>query len=165
MKIINKNIIEAANQEEFDVIVHGCNCFCVQGGGVAFYMNKEFNTLSFEMEKDVYKGDINKLGTIDYEYLSYEDDRWVKYPDENGRWVTKRLVVVNAYTQYNYGTDSIKLDYSALRLCFKKINKLFPNSVIGMPKIGCGLAGGDWEVVERIINQDLTDCTVKVYEI
>ena len=35
MKIIKGDLIKLALQGEFDVIVHGCNCFCTMGAGIA----------------------------------------------------------------------------------------------------------------------------------
>ena len=32
-----------------------------------------------------------------------------------------------------------------------------------MPRIGCGLAGGDWNKVEKIINETLIDKGIEVY--
>jgi hypothetical protein len=48
------------------VIVHGCNCYCTQKAGLAPQMVKAFRTDYLPMEDDNYKGDINKLGTIDW---------------------------------------------------------------------------------------------------
>ena len=61
---------------------------------------------------------------------------------------THELVVVNSYTQYNYGknhTDGVSkpLDYEALTMCMRKINHTFKGKRIGLPQIGAGLAGGD----------------------
>jgi O-acetyl-ADP-ribose deacetylase (regulator of RNase III) len=41
------------------------------------------------------------------------------------------------------------------------------DATIHMPRIGCGLAGGDWNVVESIINRTLTlrDVEVIVYDL
>lgn len=37
---------------------------------------------------------------------------------------------------------------------------------VAIPKIGCGLAGGDWEVVSRIIDEATgDDLDVYVYEL
>lgn len=74
------------------------------------------------------------------------------------------FAVINAYTQYDYGTDKINLDYDALRLCLRKINMLCDGLDIGLPKIGCGLAGGDWNIVSKIIEEELQDCkSVTIY--
>jgi O-acetyl-ADP-ribose deacetylase (regulator of RNase III) len=32
-----------------------------------------------------------------------------------------------------------------------------------MPRIGCGIGGGNWEEVERIINKTLDNFQVEVY--
>ena len=130
----------------FDVVVHGCNCMCVQRRGLAKQMNEAFGTnnqFCFPLEARKYKGDYNKLGNI-------------QYNRRNG------VVIVNAYTQYSFGTQKRHLDYLALALCLKKINKLFWSKHIGIPQIGCGLAGGDWKVVSRMIKRYLKDCKVTI---
>ena len=77
------------------------------------------------------------------------------------------MVVVNSYTQYNYGRnhsdgESHPLNYAALRLCLNKINHEYKGKRIGLPKIGCGLAGGDWNRVKDITKQELKDCIITV---
>ena len=144
------DLIEKALNCEFDVIVQGNNCFCVQGAGLAPQMVKAFSTDLFIMEDKIFKGDINKLGCIDYRY----------YP-------VLSLTVVNAYTQYNYSKNNIDsnynpIDYEALTLCMRKINKIFKGKHIGLPQIGCGLAGGDWNKVKEIIQTELKDCTTTI---
>lgn len=147
---IEGDLIEKALNGDFDVIVQGNNCFCTQGAGLAPQMVEAFATDKFPLEKPIYRGDINKLGCIDYQY----------YPILN-------LFVVNAYTQYNYGKNhidgSIKpLDYEALTLCMRKINKVFEGKHIGLPQIGAGLAGGDWEKIKQIIQNELINCKVTI---
>jgi hypothetical protein len=138
------------------------------GAGIAPQMVNEFGCNEFEMENDFYRGDINKLGTIDYQTLWYEDNNhWTRYPDEVGKWATHQLVVVNSYTQYKYGgnhTDGVNkpLDYEALTLCLRKINHIFNGKRIGLPQIGAGLAGGDWNRIKQIIQTELKDCDVTV---
>jgi O-acetyl-ADP-ribose deacetylase (regulator of RNase III) len=44
----------------------------------------------------------------------------------------------------------------------RKINMEFAGKRIGMPKIGAGLAGGNWNRIEHIINTELKDCKVTV---
>jgi O-acetyl-ADP-ribose deacetylase (regulator of RNase III) len=168
-KEINGNLITLSLNGEFDVITHGCNCQCVQGAGLAPQMVKHFRTDTFKMEKKEYKGDINKLGTIDYEKLHFSnwDQRFEKYPDD-GDTIPFSLYVVNSYTQYHYGKNHIDgiekpLDYEALTLCLRKINFKFKGKRIGLPGlIGCGLAGGDSDIVKKIIKTELKDCDVTI---
>jgi hypothetical protein len=126
-------------------------------------MAKAFKCDTFDMEDEEHKGDINKLGTIDYEllYFSNWDKKFQKYQDEGDK-ILYKLYVVNSYTQYNYGTDSRPLDYDALALCLRKINFTFKGKHIGLPQIGAGLAGGNWNRIQSIIQQELRDCKVTV---
>lgn len=134
----------------FDVIVHGCNCFCTMRRGVAPQMARAFHCDSFPMEAPIHKGDINKLGTIDYK----------SFPLNN-----RTLQVVNAYTQYHYNWNSkygIPLDYDALRMCMRKIGMEFQGARVGLPKIGAGVAGGDWGIIENIIQDELQNCNITI---
>lgn len=68
MKTVHGDLIQMTYDWEFDVIGHGCNCFCVQKAGIAKQMVKHFGTDYkngfFTPEDEMYRGDINKLGTI-----------------------------------------------------------------------------------------------------
>jgi len=55
----------------------------------------------------------------------------------------KPVTVINAYGQFGCGIDKRRTAYEALEKALTKVNKDFPEGTIGMPKIGCGLAGGD----------------------
>ena len=163
---IHGDLIQIAHQFKFDVITHGCNCHCTMGAGIAPQMAKAFGCNTFKMEGHEYKGDINKLGTIDYELLHFSawDQRFQRYPDE-GDEILHKMYVVNSYSQYNYGANHADgvarpLDYEALTLCLRKINKIFSGKKIGLPLIGCGLAGGDESIVKPLIRRELGDCDV-----
>lgn len=144
---IEGDLIELAQTGKFDVVAHGCNCFCTMKRGIAPQMAKAFDCDNFELEKLMYKGDIRKLGNIDFKSIG-------------------TLTVVNIYSQYHFHdpspTSGIPLDYDALRLAFRKMNILFAKQHIGLPKIGCGYAKGDWNKVQRIIEQELKDCNITV---
>lgn len=152
-KEIKGDLIQLAIQGNFDVVTHGCNCMCNMGAGIAPQMDKAFNCSKFDLEHTLYKGDIHKLGDIDYKHISIG--------------IKKTIVVINSYTQYNYGRNhkdgtTNPLDYEALTLCMRKINHLFKGKHIGLPKIGAGLAGGDWNKIKQIIQTELKDCDITV---
>jgi O-acetyl-ADP-ribose deacetylase (regulator of RNase III) len=44
----------------------------------------------------------------------------------------------------------------------RKMNRVFKGMRIGLPQIGCGLAGGDWNRVKEIIQRELKDMDVTV---
>lgn len=147
MKIVKGNLIDKALAGEFDIIVHGCNCQCRMKSGIA----KEIAARIPEAEaadNATTKGDASKLGSWSHAHTMPTD----------GHYVT----VINAYTQVYWGTDSRKVDYGAIRKVFRSLSKALIGNYegyrVGYPKIGCGLAGGDWEIVSKIIDEELEGC-------
>jgi O-acetyl-ADP-ribose deacetylase (regulator of RNase III) len=57
--------------------------------------------------------------------------------------------------------------YSALQRCLQRVAMIAQSlsASIHMPRIGCGLAGGKWELVEKIIEQELAEFNVTVYDL
>ncbi len=168
-KEIEGDLIDLAFKGDFQVVAHGVNCLCTMGAGIAPKMAKAFGCDTFEKEQRRYIGDSNKLGTIDFKASYLEDNKWVKYQENDDFWkYNSSLWVINAYTQYDYGIKNgeIPLDYEALTLCLRKINRMFKGKKIGLPAIGCGLAGGDWNKVKLIIQKELVnmDVTVVIYK-
>jgi O-acetyl-ADP-ribose deacetylase (regulator of RNase III) len=159
---VDGDLITLAREGKFDVIAHGCNCHSTMGAGIAPQMVKAFGCDQFVMER--IGSDVNKLGNIDYQQFILT--KLTADSIKNGNFKPE-LTVVNAYTQFNYGRnhadgDSKPLSYEALTLCMKKINILFAGKHIGLPKIGAGLAGGDWEKIKGIIQRELVDCKVTI---
>lgn len=163
-KEITGDLIAIALKGNFDVIAHGCNCMSKMGAGLAVQMNRSFDCSSFEMEN--WGPNIHKLGCIDYETFVL---------GKNGHWNIRNggniehypiFYVVNAYTQYYPSVRTKPLDYEALTLCMRKINHTFKGKRIGLPKIGAGLAGGEWLRIRTIIELELKDCdtTVVIYK-
>lgn len=138
--VVKGDIIRLTLKGDFDVIVQGCNCFNTMGAGFAKQVKKVFAE-AWQADQKTRKGDRTKLGTITYALIEHQG---------------REFYVINAYTQFNYGREKIQyVDYDAVRSCFKEIAKVFENKHIAYPKIGCGLAGGDWNVVSNIINEEL----------
>lgn len=61
--------------------------------------------------------------------------------------------------------DYVPIRYDAVRECLQKVNKHAEenNATLHMPRIGCGLAGGDWFEIEKIIHEVVT-VNVTVYD-
>ena len=138
MKIRYGNLIEIAH--EYDVIVHGCNCFNTMGAGFARQVARNWPDAEY-VDSLTTKGAVSKLGKISMSPFVY-DTRGV-------------FVVVNAYTQFDYRGDSMRVSYEAVGSCFEQVAALFPDKRIAYPKIGAGLGGGDWGVISQIIDKEL----------
>jgi O-acetyl-ADP-ribose deacetylase (regulator of RNase III) len=145
---VKGDLIALAKEGKFDVITHGCNCVCTMGAGIAVPMAQNFGCSTFPLEDLSKRGDVNKLGQIE----------WKKYPIS----IDNSVYVVNSYTQYHPNPLLKPLDYEALTLCMRKINHTFKGMHVGLPQIGAGLAGGDWELIKVIIQKELKDCDVTI---
>ena len=153
IKEVYGNIIDMAINGKLDVIAHGCNCFNMQGAGLAAQMSDRLGTHLMKKEQDRFHGDINKLGTIDYGFV-HQLKNGLYIPTQNID--SGEFAVVNAYTQYQGGRNG---DYSAVRLCLKKIAHEFGEHYrIGLPLLGCGIAGLDEEIFIKLVEQDMKDC-------
>jgi len=139
MKTVKGDLIKLALEGKFDIIIHGCNCFCTMGAGIAKAIKSEFPE-AFKVDQTTEKGDKSKLG-------SYTQTTTIR--NEHS------IIVINAYTQFNYRGKGIKADYDAIRNVFKELKSEFTGKRFGFPLIGAGLAGGDWEVISEIISEEL----------
>lgn len=141
MNVVHGDLLSLMEDGTFDVMIHGCNCFNTMGGGIAGQISKRWPMVS-AVDILTESGDINKLGQIQIVPQRRNDGT--------------DFYVVNAYTQYEYGTDKMNVDYEAIVMAFRKVAKSFlPGTQIAYPRIGCGLAGGDWDVVKEIIANEL----------
>lgn len=138
---------------EARVIVHGCNCFCNMGSGVAKAIKLHFPE-AFQADQETTRGDKKKLGTI-------------SYAESKGK------LVVNAYTQHGYGHQARQIkgksdlfEYRKFVSCLAAIRELTSeDDTIAFPKIGAGLAGGDWDKIEEMIRKGLHDRNVLIHVI
>lgn len=135
-------LIEAAKSGRLSAIAHQANCFNTMKSGIAPLI-AAYCPEAYEADQKTEKGNKSKLGTFTYGFSS------------NG------VMVWNLYGQYNYGRvpGVVYTNYDALFQALSKMGAWLYNSsgpnTIGLPKLGCGLAGGDWQVVEQIIKDTL----------
>jgi O-acetyl-ADP-ribose deacetylase (regulator of RNase III) len=140
MKIVQGDLLQFALQGYFDVIVHGCNCQCAMGKGIALSIKQQFPE-AYDADLRTPRADRAKLGTIS----TAEIER-----------PPARFTVVNAYTQFHYRGEGVLADYDAIRSAFRLVRQRFAGRRIGYPKIGAGLAKGDWPTIAAIIDEELS---------
>lgn len=131
MKIVNGDLLDLFRKGEFDAIGHCCNCFCKMGAGIAGQISKQF-PLAYDMDKTTIISDYNKLGNYTKATVEISD---------------KTLgSIYNLYGQYRPGSN---FDPVAFELATDKMSFDLPKgSKVGLPyKIGCGIAGGNWDEV------------------
>ncbi len=139
MQVVKGDLIKLALQKEFDVIIHGCNCQCAMGAGIAKAIKDTFPE-AYAADLKTEKGSKDKLGTISCAVVNRNEHE---------------TTIVNGYTQYHWTGPGVLADYDAIRAVLRHIKDNFSGKKIGYPKIGAGLAGGDWDVIAKIIDQEL----------
>lgn len=145
------NIITASEP----LIIHGCNCQGVMGSGVALAVKNRFPKAYTEYVK-----------LHSEEGLSLGFMQFVNCFDKLGsKWIG------NAFTQENYGRspNTQYCDYKAIRNCLETVREFLfsqDHNSFAMPKIGCGLGGGDWNIVLKIIEEvfESTNLTISIYD-
>lgn len=131
------------------VIAHGVNCQGVMGSGVALAIRQKWPNV-YDAYRSKVKTETNEypssclLGSVQYV---------TTFPDYVG--LETFPVVANCFTQDSFGRDKRHVDYEAVAKCFNSLSfrvRLYGH--LNIPKIGAGLGGGDWNVIESIIKSE-----------
>lgn len=115
------------------IIAHGCNAQGVMGSGIAKQIRDKYPEAyqTYLLQCQSKPGLLGSTSLVE---------------------VTKTLKVANCITQEFYGRDPklVYVDYSALCRCMTTL--VYQPEDIHIPKIGAGLANGNWLIIEKIIN-------------
>ena len=132
------------------VIVHICNDIGAWGAGFVLALSKKW-----KQPEEQYRA-LERYTLGDAHFVQVEPD----------------IIVVNMIAQHGIGRDELgnpPIRYDALKKALEKVDEFcWMNSAetphsIHMPRIGCGLAGGRWELVSETI-QMAVECPVTVYD-
>lgn len=148
LKIVKGDLLLAREA----AICHQVNCKNTMGAGVA----KALYTKWPEVKREYHafcdgKRPRDLLGKIQIVELA-------EFPAGN-------KVVINVFGQLNCGHDGICYTrYDALAQAFDELNKVCAFKTVAFPfGFGCGLAGGDWATIEKLMLEHLYNTEVTVY--
>ena len=139
MKEIKGDLLKLA--KDYDIIIHGCNCFNTMGAGIAKQIKEKY-PIAYEVDLETKYGDQDKLGTYTEAYDEKDD-----------------VIIINAYTQYYLGSN---FNYEAFKKIMSMINHNFIGKHIAIPQIGAGIGGGDWSLIKDILNNVMKDVKLTV---
>lgn len=149
VKYATGDLVQKIREGAVDVALHGCNCFHTMGAGIARQLKDAFPEV-YQADLTTARGDYGKMAT------------WSMATLPSGQRI------FNCYTQFSFGPlrgRTELVDYAALQACLKGLGLLLKSEDrIGMPWIGCGLAGGDRMVVQSIIEKELGHLDVTVFD-
>lgn len=75
--------------------------------------------------------------------------------------------ILNAYTQFGIRNSNVPcvFRYDAFGQVIDKLNEEYAGKIVGMPWIGCGLAGGDRAKVLKILHDRVKTFECRIYEL
>lgn len=138
IKFIDGNIFLRLSASKPTYICQQVNCKGVTGAGLAMQIRSQWPVVYRRYLGLCYGDDGNKLGT--YQEVLVEP----------------KLYIVNLFGQDGYGRDKRQTNYAALAAAlfsfFRDCAQKNQDATIRLPYgLGCGLAGGDWDMVFAII--------------
>lgn len=156
VNIIKGDMVLSYQNNELDAYAHQCNCFCRMSRGIAPLLAKA-NPYVRKVDSKTLEGDKNKMGNVSIVdtmgfsvlYNVYGQYHWSKYKEAPNR--------NTCYDSLKNGLYVVKWHLQSLMV---DIND---TKTLGLPLIGCGLAGGDWEgVVLPMIKEIFEDSEIEV---
>ncbi len=130
MRVIRDDILNI----KMGIIVHQVNCIHVMSEGLGLQIRNRY-----PKHYNNYMSTVLSLGNIDVTPINNE------------------LIIIGICGQQGVGRGNCRTNYVAFERCLRhvdNIHKQVPGLPIFMPyKIGCGLSGGDWYTVQRLIEK------------
>lgn len=131
-ELVGRKEIEAAGH---DIIIHGCNAIGAFGSGFAGMLAKDYPAARAT-------------------YIDHHDKNGLSLGDIIWHTESSGLTIAHAITQLNVGTEERRVDYEALYSTLERVLRVcveYGYTDLALPAIGCGLAGGDFEIFKRML--------------
>lgn len=156
--LVPTSYLDSKHHSEHVLIVHGCNALGVMGAGLALQV-KAKSPKAFTVYEEACNTAVDKhllLGTYTH-----------------ARDLEANLTIINAILQLNVGKHKRQVNYEAVARVFERIADVMTEHsdrdfYLAIPKnLGCGLAGGNWNIVSTIILETLKDvpnCNLYIVE-
>lgn len=149
------DVVNAFYLGQVDVLVHQCNARGIMGSGIAKQIKDSFPAAFDDYkQRHTTQGNHLELGQNVITTIERQLEQC------NG-------LIVNLIGQNNFLPRGQKhTSYDAIHDGLTNLKEhLEDYHKVAMPKIGAGLGGGDWKVIEAIINSVFQDRDVFVYEL
>lgn len=131
------------------IIAHICNDIGAWGKGFVLAVSKRWSEPENEYKKWYKDGTNFELGEVQFIQVSVD------------------IYVANMIGQRDIrrGKSGQPIRYEAVDKCLEKVGEkaIELAASIHMPRIGCGLAGGKWEEIEKLINRNISSKGIAVY--
>ena len=130
-------------KDDYPIICHQVNCQGVMGSGIAKQIREKYPQVFLDYKE-----------ALDYKHAGLGDIVVSYEGGINGKQI------ISMFSQDNFGRDGKRYtDYKAFKECLNHIKGIlddyskseYYNSIAFPYLIGCGLGGGDWNIVKGMI--------------
>lgn len=148
IKYINGNLFDS----NAEIICHQANCQGVMGAGVALELKQRYPKVFESYRKDYI------CGRLEPGYVNFT---------KNNR---DQIVASMCGQDTCCGYSKVLTNYDALQECLSKVVKfaksLDISATIALPyMMSCGLAGGDWNIVSKMVEDTFEVFNVEVWKL
>ena len=143
IRYVTGDLLQAPEQ----YLLQGCNAKGVMGSGVAKLIRNKWSK-AYDDYRVAYDSYGLPLGSI------------VPSKQPDGK------IILNAITQETYGRTDVHVSYWAVANVMHQLNRWADKELkdVAMPAVGAGLGGGDWNVIEAIIENEAKNFQPVVYK-
>jgi O-acetyl-ADP-ribose deacetylase (regulator of RNase III) len=125
------------------ILCHQVNCKGVMGSGLAKQIKNKYPHV-YKEYKFLCDTFMSKHLLGEAQYISCDDGH----------------IIANLFSQNDYGKDKFYTNYEALNKCIEDVYcaAAYKNMSVAFPYLlGCDRGGGDWNIVEKIIETNFKD--------
>lgn len=145
----------------YKIIMHVCNDVGAWGAGFVLALSARYPAAE-SMYRYWHKFGYGIKG-VDKEVWPFELGQIQLVP------VAENIMVANMIAQHKLGRakdGTPPIRYEALRECLKKLKEIAGafNASLHAPKLGAGLSGGSWPIIEKILLEELEGIDVTIYD-
>ena len=133
-------------------ILHICNNSGGWGRGFVLALSKKWSRPERE-----YRVRDKTLGTNQYIWIPQ-----MSRDEDDDDFYVVNMIAQDGYTS---AARPRAINYAALAACLLHVKETLEGFSFHMPRIGAGLGGGDWSIIEQIIQDALPDSDVYVYDL
>ena len=146
------------------IIVHICNDVGGWGKGFVMAISKRWKQPETEFRNWYKNKELEQTDTVQFERIESKDKylKENKFELGNVQFVktTDNIWIANMIAQRDIrpSKDGIPpIRYTYVAECLERVRQFAKrqNASVHMPRIGCGLAGGQWNEIEEIVNANL----------
>lgn len=132
------------------VIAHICNDIGAWGKGFVLALSKRWKYPEKQYKQWYKEGEDFALGEV--QFVSVEEKIWVAN-------------LIGQHNIYRDENGDPPIRYEAVKKGLQQIADFVYeiNAKVQMPRIGCGLAGGSWDRIEKLIRQTLLRKNIEVF--